>query len=303
MMLLPTVHAEYSRAHKEAADRRLKDQLNEEFGANQSDVYVLSAEETTRLWIAEKKNRGSSDEELQEKFEKITGLVLDHTGTALSSAVLVKLGAEMHRSGNIFGGYRVIHREGNPFIVFGGKASLRRHLNSRVFAANDPRVIKLGVGRLAANAALKSGMVLSFFLSPVIRGVEWFFTDHHSTIESVLGHISTDLVKASVSALVGYIATVGVAAFMGASIVAVAPVAAGIVIAIAVGTALNILDNSFGITQRMSESLIAIRGEWSAAAQRNRVEWQRAKRDLFYYMFSTEGQLEFIRRFTGTNYW
>lgn len=135
----------------------------------------------------------------------------------------------MHRSGNIFGGYRVIKSEGQDFLLFSGKASMRKYLNSRMFAANDPRLVKLGVGRMAANAALKSGVILS----PAIRSFEGFFGDNQKSIESVL------------------------------------------------------------------QVLVSVRTQWEASARRNRAEWARTKRDISYYLFTAEGQIEFMRRFNG----
>lgn len=176
---------------------------------------------------------------------------------------------------------------------------MRKHLNARMFAANDPRVVKLGVGRMAANAGLKSGIVLAFILSPAIRSVEWLFGDNHKSIESVLAHISTDLVKASISGLVGYLATVGTAAVFGASVVAVAPLAAGIAVGIFIGSALNAFDEESGVTQKVTEVLVSVRAQWEISAKRNRAEWERTKRDISYYLFTTEGQIEFMQKFTG----
>lgn len=201
----------------------------------------------------------------------------------------------MHRSGNIFGGYRVIKSEGQDFLLFSGKASMRKHLNSRMFAANDPRLVKLGVGRMAANAALKSGVILS----PAIRSFEGFFGDNQKSIESVLAHISTDLVKAVITGLVSYLATAVTAAAFGASVIAVAPLAAGIIVGIFIGSALNAFDDESGVTQKVIQVLVSVRTQWEASARRNRAEWARTKRDISYYLFTAEGQIEFMRRFNG----
>lgn len=298
-MTLINARQEAAKAHQLAADNQLRKQLSEEFGANQADVYVLRPEELKEVWRNHEISKGKTPEQVDSSFEEITGLVNNHTGAVLSTALLLKLADEMHRSGNILGGYRVIQKEGKDFLLFSGKASMRKHLNARMFAANDPRVVKLGVGRMAANAGLKSGIVLAFILSPAIRSVEWLFGDNHKFIESVLAHISTDLVKASISGLVGYLATVGTAAVFGASVVAVAPLAAGIAVGIFIGSALNAFDEESGVTQKVTEVLVSVRAQWEISAKRNRAEWEKTKRDISYYLFTTEGQIEFMQKFTG----
>lgn len=287
------------KAYQLAANNRLRKDLTEEFASNQADVYVLRPEELKEVWLNHEISKGKTPEQAGLSFEKVTGIINNYAGTALSAAVLIKLAEDMHRSGNIFGGYRVIKREGQDFLLFSGKASMRKHLNSRMFAANDPRLIKLGVGRMAANAALKSGVVLAFIVSPAIRSFEGFFGDNHKSIESVLAHISTDLVKAAISGLVGYLATVGTAAIFGASVVAVAPLALGIAVGIFIGSALNAFDEESGVTQKVTEVLISVRTQWEVSAKRNKIEWERTKRDISYYLFTTEGQIEFMRKFSG----
>ena len=301
-MTLAYARQEQAKAYQLAANNRLRKQLSEEFGMNRADVYVLTPEELKEVWQNHELSNGKTRAETDSLFEEITGLINSHTGTVLSASVLMKLAEDMHRSGNIFGGYRDIQKEGKDFLLFSGKASFRKHLNARMFAANDPRVIKLGVGRMAANAALKSGVVLAFIISPTIRTIEWLFSDQHKSIESVLSHISTDLVKAAISGLTGYLATVATAAFLGASVVAVAPLAVGIAVGIFIGSVLNSFDEDSEITKKLTEAMVAVRKDWEKSARELRADWEETKRGLFYYLFTTEGQIQFMREFTGAGY-
>ena len=82
-------------------------------------------------------------------FEELVGAlpdaVVDYTSPALDS-FLTRLGAEISRSGNVIGSYRVIRREGKSLIVFSGHPGLRRHLTATVYGINHPKVITMGVG-------------------------------------------------------------------------------------------------------------------------------------------------------------
>lgn len=71
--------------------------------------------------------------------------------------------------------------------------------------------------------------------------------------------------------------------------IAVLPLAAGIVVGLAVGAGLNYLDNRFGITQQLIEAMIMKREEW---LYKTEVE----RRQFFYYLFSSQGGLRFIQR-------
>lgn len=260
----------------------------------------MNARELTGIWVNLQKGRNLSEDETSSLFEEVTGfalsMILDHTGTASSAIVLAKLGADMHRSGLIFGTYRIIQREGKQLIVLSGYAGLRRHLNAPVYGLSNPKVIRMGVGISAANAALKSGALLTLILSPAVRTAEWLFVDQKQTLESVWAHIATDIVKGFIAAGAAYF--VGgvfpaVASMAGFAIAAVIPVGLGIIVAIAAGFALNAIDERYGISEKIAEALVESRKDWVIATER-------VSRDFHYYFDTPQGNLEFIRRFMGS---
>lgn len=285
---------------KRAADSRLKKHLIEEFGSTAADVYILTARELTRLWLNKESLNTSDSAKTAEAFKDMVGdapnAVIDYTSAVLESIVLTKLGAEMKRSGSILGTYRVIQREGRSLIVFRGHAGLRRTLTAPVYGVAHPKVIKMGVGRAATNAMLKGGLLLTLVICPVVRTIEWLFIDEKATLELVLARVSTDIAKGIVSAGAGYASSLFLATISGVSVVAVAPVAAGIGIALVVGYGLNSLDLRLGITERLAESLVETRNDWLVATNQTR-------REFNYYFFTSEGSLEFIRRLGGMPRW
>jgi len=294
----PTNHI--NRARELAQERQLRVSLKEQFAANQTDVYVLSVRELTDIWMKAQKARGKPDSEIESLYERITGFtlgaILDYTGPASDFVVLSRLGADMHRSGALFAKYRVIQRQGKSLIVLSGYAGLRRYLTAPVYGLGNPKVIKMGIGQVAAKSALKTGVVLTLILSPSVRTLEWLFTDELKTMETVLAHIGTDIAKGLIAAGAAYF-TAGVipaaVAGGGASVIAVVPVAVGVVVAIVGTMILNRLDDHLGITEMLTDALVK-------AIEENKRSIDKVRREANYYFGSARGGLDFIRGFTGS---
>lgn len=280
-----------SELRKSTESNALRKQLSEAFADNQADVYVMQANELTEIWLQTQLGQGKSEEEANTLFEKLTDLsiyvVREHTSTISSGAVLSKLASDMRRSGSIFGTYRQVRHSGFEFIVFQGRPALRKYLRSGSYHMKSPTLVKLGIGKAAAGAMLRSGLLLTMVISPAIRSLEWLMLDRHGTIEAVLGNISTDLVKGALSAAAGYYA---MATFAGTALtVAVLPLAAGIAAGLIIATTLNILDENFGITDKIVAALIEKRQDWL-------IQTAPTRRQFNYYLFSTEGGLKFIEK-------
>lgn len=222
-----------------ARQHTLVKKLLEEFGSNSSDIYVLNAQELTRLWLELNATHPNRESVFEELVGALPNAVVDYTSPVLDSVVLTRLGTEMSRSGSVLGSYRVIQRKGKSLIVFNGHPGLRRYLTAAVYGINHPKVLTMGVGHSAANIMLRSGFVLTLIISPVVRTIEWLFTDEKATLELVLARISTDITKGIIATGAGYAGSVLIAAVSGASIIAVAPVAAGIAVAIGATLGLN----------------------------------------------------------------
>ena len=191
--------------------------------------------------------------------------------------------------------YKIIQREGKQLIVLSGYAGLRRYLNALVYGLSNPKVVRMGVGLSAANAALKSGALLTLILSPATRTAEWLFVDQKQTLESGLAHIATDIVKGFVAAGAAYFiggALPAVVSMAGFAVTAVIPVGLGIIVAIAAGFALNAIDERYGISEKIAEALVESRKDWV-------ITTERVSRDFHYYFDTPQGNLEFIRRFMG----
>lgn len=110
-----------------------------------------------------------------------------------------------------------------------------------------------------------------------------------------MAHIATDIAKGFIAAGAAYFiggVLPAVASMAGFAVAAVIPVGVGIAVAIAAGFALNALDERYGITEKITEALVASRKDWVIATER-------VSREFHYYFDTPEGNLEFIRRFMG----
>lgn len=256
------------------------------------------------------RSSGMSDQNIGASFENITGYTLtavrDHTGTIASSVVLVRLAVDMHRSGKFFGTYRTIQRHGQTMIVFSGYPGLRRFLTAPTYGLSNPKVIRMGVGIAAAKSALKQGATLTLILSPVVRTLEWLFVDQRKSLESVLAHISTDIVKGIVAAGAAYFVGGVLPAIVtaaGFSVAAIIPIGVGIAVAIATGLALGGLDDKYKVTEKLVEALVSCREDWITSIEKTQRDIERAKRDFNYYFGTTRGSLDFIHRIFGGGGW
>lgn len=306
----PAPSPRMNRARQLANERRLRSDLTAQFADNQTDLYVLSARELTGIWVNSQRFAGISEENLSSLYEDMTGYTLaavrDHTGTVASSVVLARLGMDMHRSGKLFGTYRIVQRHGQNMIVFSGYAGLRRHLTAPTYGMANPKVIQMGVGIAAANNALKQGATLTLILSPAVRTLEWLFVDQKKTLESVLAHIATDIAKGFIAGGAAYffggiVPTIVTAA--GFTVAAIIPIGVGIAVAIAVGLALSWLDDRYGITEKLVEALIGCREDWATAIEQTQRDIERTKRDFNYYFGTSRGNLDFIHRLMGSGGW
>src|SRR5690554_2768187 len=111
-------------------------------------------------------------------------------------------------------------------------------------------------------------------------------------LETVLARVSTDIIKGIIATGSGFLASAFVAASIGTAVIAVAPILAGIAIAVAISLTLNELDKAFGVTEALANRLAEAKEDWLIATSQTRSEFN-------FYFGTSEGALEFMRRFPG----
>jgi len=141
---------------------------------------------------------------------------------------------------------------GKPHIILKGHPGLRRVLTGTKYGTKHPKVITMGLGKAGAIHAAKSGGLLSVVLLSAYRVADYFLTDE-ATLRQLIGSLATDVVKAGIAAG----ASIGAAsALVGMGFtIAIGPIAAVVIVGIAVSMALSAIDSHYGITDRVIAAL------------------------------------------------
>jgi hypothetical protein len=109
----------------------------------------------------------------------------------------------------------------------------------------------MAIGALGIKNMVKTGGVLTIYITVPLTVLEAFLSDH-SSIYELAGNLASDLIKIGVSSLMGWIAG---AAVGGAFTFAAFPIIAVIAIGVFTGAGLNYLDNKYELTKKMSALL------------------------------------------------
>ncbi|WP_330983263.1 MULTISPECIES: hypothetical protein [Enterobacterales] len=143
---------------------------------------------------------------------------------------------------------------GQAYVKITGYASLRRILRGTRYKINHPQILELGIGKAGINGNILEGAKFCVWFSLAYRTIQLIFKSDHD-VAVFIGNITMDVAKIIVTIFVTIFVTkvmvaVGGALVAGAASVGFAftlPIAAGIVLVVAVGflitLALDYLDN------------------------------------------------------------
>lgn len=232
---------------------KLRSNLESDFNRYQTDIFVLTHEEFLKLWVAVQSARGKSQAEIKQYLSEVTGLSLAQISLAnaatFGSAIkdtpsFLAIYNDFKRSGNIFGKYEPITRNGKKYIVFKGNHKVRTILRGTRYLANNTQVVNVGVGKEALKQGAKSGFYISVFFSVTLNSINWLFEEDYRWT-NWLATTSTDIVKAVIGALAGIFAGIALAS----GTVAVVAIGSGIIIGVIVSMGLNSIDERLKITK------------------------------------------------------
>lgn len=139
---------------------------------------------------------------------------------------------------------------GKYYIILKGHAGLRRILTGTRYLANNTQVMALGLGKHAAQAAVRSGGILTVVLVGAYRIADFFLSDE-ATLTQLIGNLAVDVVKVAITAGVAWGAIAG-AATLG---IAVGPIVAVVLVGVLLTPALNYLDKQYGISDQVVRGL------------------------------------------------
>lgn len=135
---------------------------------------------------------------------------------------------------------------GKPYMIFKGRAGLRRIFTGTKYGAGNSKVLSYGIGKAGLSRSIKVGGIFSLVFVNAWNVVEHFVDGQDKTLTDLGVNISSDSTKIVLSAVVGgFVGAVAVT--MGAPIVV--PLAAGFVVSVVVGELLDAADAKWQITE------------------------------------------------------
>ena len=227
---------------------REKQQLKQTIGANKHEVIVVSMDEMDAI-VRSSENR--SKPSLQDAWKKIKNKV--GTGAGYYASVddmrtLTKLVADL----GSFGAQAYVKSYGGkPHIILKGRPGLRKILTGTKYGMKNPKVIAMGLGKVGAIEAAKSGGILTIVLLTTYRIADYVLTDQ-ATLSSLIGSLATDVVKVGITTGASIAAATFVA---GVTTVAIGPILAVVVVGVGMSMLLDNLDQKYGITDRVIAGL------------------------------------------------
>jgi hypothetical protein len=154
-----------------------------------------------------------------------------------------------------------VNHKGTELIKISGYPGVRKILNAPVFAAKNPQVVDIGIGRYGLAKNIIDGARLTFYVAAAYRTIDYLMNDETSLAEYI-GSLATDTVKVGISsAVVWGIGTVLVTPWIIANLAIV--VVVGAVAAIT----LNALDEEFNITDKVVSYIEAAQQEFANKAR------------------------------------
>lgn len=140
-----------------------------------------------------------------------------------------------------------LNEKGTELIKLSGYPGIRRILNAPVFAAKNPKIVDVGIGKYGVSRSIVKGARLTFYVAAAFRTIDFIMNDEAS-LAKFIGSLATDSVKIGVASVVSWGAVSAITAFTAfVSVPLVAVVAIGLVTAVV----LNELDDKFGATDKV----------------------------------------------------
>ncbi len=136
---------------------------------------------------------------------------------------------------------------GRRYVILKGYPGLRNTLKGTKYLANHPKIVSLAIGKLGVSNSIISGAKLTIFLTVPINVVKYLI-DEQATLATLIGTVSSDLVKVGVSAVMGSIAAAAVGTI---TTIAAGPLVAAIFVGVATSLLLDKIDSEFGLTDAL----------------------------------------------------
>ena len=229
-----------------------KKELKNQIKLNQHEVFVVSIDKMDAIIHSSPKGNLPHIKNAWQKLKGKAEVGASYYASADDLRTLSKLVGDL--GGFATKAYVKVYGE-KPHIILKGRPGLRSILTGTKYGIKNPKVITMGLGKAGAIHAAKAGGILSIVLLSAYRVADYFLTDN-ATLSHLIGSLATDVVKVGIATGASIAAASAVVA-VGFTI-AVGPIIAVIAIGVVTSLALGILDEHYGITDRVIEGLDGI---------------------------------------------
>jgi len=154
-----------------------------------------------------------------------------------------------------------VNHKGTELIKISGYPGVRKILNAPVFAAKNPKVVDIGIGKYGLSKSIIEGARLTFYVAAAYRTIDYIMNDETSFAEFI-GSLATDAVKIGIASAVVW----------GVGLVLVTPwIVANLAVVVVVGgvaaITLNVLDEKFGATDKVVAYIESAQQEFANKAR------------------------------------
>jgi len=209
---------------------------------HKSELTIADATQFIDMLVT-KSGKALSEKDVTDYLKDIKG----YTGDIGKLQKIKKLLSEF----SIDGKFRIMRSHGKDFVIFSGYPGKRKLFSGTRYAATNPKIVDMVITKTGILKDALKGSLLTLIIYVPLNLVKTFMQDA-PTIGYFLGVMATDFIKVGTSAAF----SAGVTSLLVASTgLLVLPIAAGLVVGIAVGMLLNEVDNRYQITKRLIEYL------------------------------------------------
>lgn len=120
-----------------------------------------------------------------------------------------------------------------------------------IYSTNNRKIITMAIGALGIKNMVKTGGILTIYITVPLTILEAFLQDY-STCYELVGNIASDLIKIGIASVMGAIAGIAIGGF---TTLAIVPIGLAIIISIGTGIELNRLDDKYQLTEKLSAAL------------------------------------------------
>lgn len=224
-----------------------KKELKRTIQTNKHEIFVVSMDEMDAIIRSSPNGKKTSVQQAWVKIKGKVGLGASYYSSANDAVTLAVLVGDL---GGIGAKAYIKSYGGKPHIIIKGRPGLRKVLTGTKYGIQNPKVVKMGLGKVGAIKAANAGGILTIVLLSAYRVVDYVLTDE-ATLTQLTGTLATDIVKVGITTG----ASIAAATAFGMATFAIGPILAVVVVGIGVSMLLDEADTRFKITEKVIAGL------------------------------------------------